>query len=425
MRRIFIVLGLVLLWLSCTQVALSQNAEPADSSDVWDAFSLEGYGTVNYFAYDWDTDPARRNVVDLERFVLYPGYRFSERVTLLGEIEFEHGGTGVTKELDLFEEFGEFENEIEAGGEVLLEQLNVRIALSPDVALRIGKFKLPIGLAALNDEPQEYFGTTRAESEAAVIPTNWYEIGAQVEGTAGPLAYSAGIVNGLNSAEFSAANWVVRGQQQKFEDVAAENVAFTGRLDYHVGDERFIGISGYVGDSADNRRKSTLADDDGTSVNATVTVVDGHLQWLQGPFTARAIVVYGHLQNSDIVSTTNANLSRNLNAKGTPVGSDMLSYRVEAGYDVLSLFDVAPEQRLDVFARYAYYDTHYRTEGTINNDALWERAVYSGGLNYRLVDGVVFKAQLDQRIRGRGRLIQGTRSGDTETTVSLGMGIQF
>jgi len=404
--------------------AADRGAPVSDSTDVFDRFSLEGYGTVNYFAFDWDTDPERPNVVDLERFVLYPGYRFSERVTLLGEIEFEHGGTGVTKELDKFEEFGEFEDEIEAGGEVLLEQLNVRIGVRPNVALRVGKFKLPIGLAALNDEPQEYFATTRAEAEASTIPTNWYEIGVQAEGRVGPVAYSAAVVNGLNSAEFSAENWVVRGRQTKFETAAADDVGFTGRLDYYFGDETFVGVSGYVGDSADNRRKSSL-DENGESVSAVVSIVDGHAQWRHGPFTGRAVLLYGHLQNADVVSTVNRNLSRNLNAKGTPVGSEMLSYRVEAGYDLLALFGTSGPQRLDVFGRFSVYDTHFRTEGDVSDNALWERTVYTGGLNYRVVDGVVFKAQYDRRERGRGRVISGERSGDTENTFSLGMGIQF
>ena len=38
---------------------------------------------VNHFAYDWETDPARPNAVDLERIVLYPSYQFTERDALL------------------------------------------------------------------------------------------------------------------------------------------------------------------------------------------------------------------------------------------------------------------------------------------------------------------------------------------------------
>jgi hypothetical protein len=396
---------------------------PADSTDLLDRFSLAGYGVVNYFNYDWETVPEKRSVVDLERFVLYPGVRLAEGVRLLGEIEFEHGGTGVTKEFDRFEEAGEFENEIESGGEVVLEQLNVTFDLRENLRLRAGRFKIPVGLASVNDEPPEYFATTRAEMEAEMIPTNWYEIGVQGEASYGRVDVSAAVVNGLNSAEFSAANWIVRGNQQKFEDVAAEDLAFTGRVDVRFGEESFAGLSGYIGDSADNRRKSTLLDG-GEEVSALVSVVDAHLQVREGPWTARGVVLYGHLQNSGVVADNNRGLSNNLNAKRTPVGSDALGYRVEGGVDVLSLL-ASTDQRLDVFGRHSFYDTQWRTDGSVSDDPLWKRSVIAAGLNWHVVEPVVVKAEYSRRVRGRERSVRGGSAGDRETTVSVGLGFEF
>lgn len=399
----------------------------ADSTSLVDRFSLEGYGIVNYFNFDWETDPQRRNVVDLERFVLYPSVRLAEGVTLLGEIEFEHGGTGITKEFDVFEEAGEFENEVEAGGEILLEQLNVTFELRDDLRLRVGRFKIPVGLQAVNDEPLEYFTTTRSEMEAAMIPVNWYEIGVQVEGSVGSFAYSASVVNSLNSAEFSSENWIQRGSQKKFEEVAAENFAGALRLDYRFGRESFAGVSGFFGDSADNRRKTNLITgqgDDRREVNAYVSVVDAHVQIREGPYTARGVVVYGHLQNSDVVSEANRNLPRLLNAKGTPVGAEALGYLAEGGVDVLSFF-AETDQRLDVFGRYEFYDTLYSTEGSVSDDAFWQRSTVTGGLNWAVARSVVFKAQYSRRVRGRARTVRGAAGGDTENTFSIGMGVQF
>ncbi len=396
---------------------------PTDSTSVLDRFSLAGYGTVNYFNYDWETVPEKRSVVDLERFVLYPGVRLANGVRLLGEIEIEHGGTGVTKEFDRFEEAGEFENEIEGGGEVTLEQLNVTFDLRENLRLRAGRFKIPFGLASVNDEPPEYFATTRAEMEAQMIPTNWYEIGVQGEASFGRMDVSAAVVNGLNSAEFSAANWVVRGHQQKFEDVAAEDLAFTGRVDVRFGEESFAGFSGYIGDSADNRRKSTLLDG-GEEVSALVSVVDAHVQVREGPWTARGVLLYGHLQNSSVVADNNRGLSNNLNAKRTPVGSDALGYRVEGGVDVLS-FLTGTAQRLDVFGRYSFYDTQWRTDGSVSDDPLWERSVAAAGLNWHVAEPVVLKAEYSQRVRGRERSVRGGSAGDRETTISFGLGFEF
>lgn len=141
--------------------------------------------------------------------------------------------------------------------------------------------------------------------------------------------------------------------------------------------------------------------------------------------TLRGLVLYGRLQNADVVTTNNRTLSSNLNAKGTPVGSAALGYRIEAGYDLLSFTSLTGPQRLDIFGRYSFYDTHYETTGSVTDDPLWERTVYTGGLNFRATEGVVLKAEYSHRTRGRGRSVSGSLTGDTENTFSLGLGFQF
>lgn len=60
-------------------------------------FRLKGYGSLNYYNYDWETAPSRRDAIDAERFVIYPGYVYNDKFQIKAEIEFEHGGTGITK----------------------------------------------------------------------------------------------------------------------------------------------------------------------------------------------------------------------------------------------------------------------------------------------------------------------------------------
>ena len=76
-------------------------------------FSVSGYGVINYAYFDWELDPDRRAAIDVERFVIAPKYRINDTIQLESELEFEHGGTGSTMEFDKFEEFGEFETEVE------------------------------------------------------------------------------------------------------------------------------------------------------------------------------------------------------------------------------------------------------------------------------------------------------------------------
>src|SRR5215475_11577129 len=87
-------------------------------------FIFEAYATINYAHYNWDTDINRRAVVDLERLVLEGVYAPTPRLSFEAEVELEHGGTGASIEFDPFEEFGEFETEIEKGGEVVVEELH-------------------------------------------------------------------------------------------------------------------------------------------------------------------------------------------------------------------------------------------------------------------------------------------------------------
>lgn len=404
----------VILLLLSTSLVHAQEHDKKESPLSLEHFRLKGYGSLNYFNYDWQTDLARRDAMDVERFVFYPGYVYNDQFQLRGEIEFEHGGTGVTKELDKFEEFGEYETEVESGGEVNVEQLHIVYSPMNSLNFRIGKFKIPFGIVSVEDEPTEYFTTLKSPALSEIIPTNWYETGLQVFGQLGhdrKLSYALSLVNGLNSTEFSSANWVQRGMQGRFETVNAENMALALRLDYELKEEWSVGVSGYVGNSTDNRPKPDL------NADAYVTIIDGHIAIEEGPVTFRAMGLYGHLQNADLVSQANNNVSTKLNVKGDPVGSVALSYYGELAYDTSHLLHIP--DRLDVFARYEFYDSMYKVvENVISDNPRWERRAYTGGLNYKPIEEIVFKAQYTHRLLG-------ISENNIENTFSVGVGFEF
>ena len=92
-------------------------------------WTLGGYGemlvTTRLFGPDpnreYDASKYRETHVDLARVVIVMGYDFTRWLSLHTELEVEHGGTGATLEQE-WDEFGEFEKEIEKGGEIVLEQ---------------------------------------------------------------------------------------------------------------------------------------------------------------------------------------------------------------------------------------------------------------------------------------------------------------
>lgn len=389
-------------------------APPADSTKFdWSNFTLKGYGVVNYYNYNWDTDTTKRNDFDAERLNLYLGYHFTENIIFKSEIEFEHAGTGVTKEFDKFEEFGEFETEVEAGGEVKIEQINILFKIRPWFNVRAGRLKLYMGLASKLDEPSEYFTTHRSELENELMPLGWYENGIEVLGDFGKnnnWSYKLYVVSGLDGTGFSSRSWIKRGHQNRFETVFADALAFAGRLDYNLGDDNFIGISSYIGNSTPNRPKKDL------SADAYVSLSDIHFKFHKNDFKLRGMLLYGWLQNADRVSEANRNLSNNLNVKRTPVGSEAFGYFIEGSYDLLSFFN--KKKVLDLFTRYDYYDSMYSVTGEIYDNPRWERKAITGGLNFYPHEKINLKAQYSIRTLGLPEF-------NKEKTFSLGIGFEF
>ena len=394
------VLCCVILLLLMAQVA------PADLERL----RVSGYGTINYANFDWQTDPERRAHIDVERFVVSPKYQMSDTIRLEAELEFEHGGTGITMEFDKFEEFGEFEMEVEKGGEVIVEKLAAVFEIQPAINFRVGHIIVPVGLVAKRHRPQHYFTTTRPESESNLIPTTWHENGLELFGSVGRLGYQVQVVNGLDSTGFSSRRWIVGGHQLRFETANAEDFALVGRIDYTAMEGAVLGISGYYGDSADNRPKPDLR------VDAHVSIVDLHGFYEVGGVKVRGLFLYGTLENSDLVSKANRNLSNNLNVKRTPIGSKALGGYLEVGYNLFAFFKSS--RICDLFIRYDNYDTMAAVEGKIFDNPRWERQTWTFGANYHPHPQLVFKGHYARR-----RL--GTEVDNKENTFALGLGFQY
>lgn len=298
-----------------TELALENNKEKSKERLLkWSKFNLRGYGVVNYYNYGrFDTDPNIRDKMDAERLNLYLDYHFTDKLKFHSEIEFEHGGTGTTLELDVQEEFGEYEQEIEAGGEVKIEQLNIEYLFKPYLNFKMGRMKIYFNLSQRLDTPDEYFTTHRQEMEDALLPLGWYENGVLLHGRFlnDKFSYQTALVNGLESTGFSSANWIRNGYQTKFEMVNAENLAWFANLNYHFGKDKntLAGISYYYGNTSENRPKNDLG------VDAYVKIFGAHLSVFEYPFRFASQFLYGDLQNSERVSLRNRNIPATLGVK--------------------------------------------------------------------------------------------------------------
>jgi hypothetical protein len=325
-------------------------------------------------------------------------------------------------EYDRFEEFGEFETEVEKGGEVKVEELCATFELMPELNLRLGHFFLPLGSAYRLDEPTDYLTVERSETERGLIPVLWDETGVEVSGLLGDLRYRLQWVNGLDNSGFSSGNWVALGHQGKFETVNAEDLAWVGRLDWEPCVGCQLGMAGYYGNSTGNRPKADMSED------AHVGIAQAHGEGVRGPWVARGLFLYGRLENADRVSRANRNLSNNLNAKRTPVAKAAAGWFAELGLDLLKArrMGLSPlngrehgrGQSLKVYGRYDYYDSMRQTDDGYFNNPRWERRTWSGGFAYEPDPHIVLKGQYAHRKLG-------LETGNREDTYSLGMGLVF
>jgi len=389
-------------------------------------FSLHGYAVVNYYNYDYNTDPTLKDKIDAERLNIYPEYQFKDWITFRSEIELEHGGTGASIDYDTQEEFGEFEQEIEKGGSVKLEQIYVDFHIKPYFNVKIGRLKVLFNLAQSLDDPDEYFTTHRQEMENAITPLGWYENGIGFYGTfAKNFNYYFTLTNGLDSSGFNSSGWIKNGHQERFELVTAESFATMLRLDYKFGKHKhtYAGMSAYIGDSSANRPKEDMKE------SAYVTMIEGHFTYNEYPLRVYSTGIYGNLENSNIVSVRNSNLSNNLGVKRTPVGKNAVGFTTEAGYEVLHLFANYKQHMLYPFLRYDYYDTMHDVEGSIVDNPRWQRSSITGGLNWFIAQEIIIKAQYSNRRLGSQNYdlntLVYTGKQQQENTFSVGIGFEF
>ena len=144
----------------CMNAVMANNAEDTDKGNSTmkktettnkSRFTIGGYGEAVYsrnFYSDsylrYNSEEAAKNRknekhgrFDLPHVVLFIGYDFGKGWTMGSEIEFEHGGTESAVEVEE-EEGGEYESEIERGGEVALEQFWIQKSFCPEFNIKLG-----------------------------------------------------------------------------------------------------------------------------------------------------------------------------------------------------------------------------------------------------------------------------------------------
>jgi hypothetical protein len=335
--------------------------------------------------------------VDLPHVVINIGYDFGHGWTMGSEIEFEHGGNEVAVEIEA-EETGEFEHEIERGGEVALEQFWLQKSFCKALNIRMGHIIVPVGQTNYAHLPTQFFTCYRPEGEFTIMPNTWHETGISIWGRVGKWRYEAVVVPGLNSNMFNNANWVKNGAASPYEFKVANKLAGALRIDNYSIKNLHIGVSGYIGNSFNNDIVTNEADKY-KNVKGTVLIGTAEFDYRAAGFVVRGNFDYGHLNDAAIISTYNKN---NNHQSFSPyprslVGEEAVAVGGEVAYDIFHSMRRTGERQLFVFGRYDYYDSYIPYDGAITMYDWTERHVVTAGLNYYPIKQVVIKAEFSER----------------------------
>lgn len=395
------------------QSSSSNENAPADSVKPKSRLTIGGYGEAVY-KYNFYSDNMFRyshaekyanakghGRVDLPHAVFLMSYDFGKGWTFNAEIEFEHGGTEAAVEVEA-EETGEFEKEIERGGEVALEQFWLQKSfLDSKINIRAGHIVVPVGGTNNAHLPNEFFGVYRPEGENTIIPCTWHETGIELWGRIKGWRYDLMVIPALNSNMFNASNWIQNGSASPYEFKVANKLAVAARIDNYSVKGLHIGVSGYVGNCF---RNDIITDGKASKydkVKGTVAIGSIDFSYKHKGFVLRGSGLYGHLSDAGLISTYNAS---QVNSSQSPyphtlVGKAAWTAGCEAGYDFFTLLkenSKAKDQKFFVFVRYEYYDSYVPVADATPYS--WsERHCVSGGINYRPIPEITIKAEGGRR----------------------------
>lgn len=393
---------LVAAWFAGTMSAAAHpDEQDAAKVESKSRLSVGGYGeavmTRNFFSdsYLRYVSPEKyknqsHGRFDLPHVVIFLGYDFGKGWSMGSEIEFEHGGTESAIEFEN-EEGGEYEQEVERGGEVALEQFWIQKSFMRQFNVRAGMLVVPVGATNAHHLPTEFFGVYRPEGENTIIPCTWHEVGVSIWGQIGAWRYEAMFLPGLDSERFGNQSWIHDGSASPYDFKIANNYAAAVRVDNTSVSGLRLSVSGYIGDSFHNTMAPTS---NIKGVHGTVTVGSFDFAYNAHNFIARGHFDYGHLSDSKRITDFNMQMSSKSPSKRQKIASDAITTGVEAGYNFFALNPQlrASNQRLYVFGRYDYYDSMYKMEKDLD-DKWCGRQRMAFGVNYYPIRDIVVKGE--------------------------------
>ena len=356
---------------------------------------IGGYGEV-HFNQALDGSVRNNGKLDVHRIVMLFGYNFNEKTQFVTELEFEHVS------------------------EVYVEQAFLQHKINNALNFRGGLMLVPMGIINEYHEPTTFNGVERPLIDNVITPTTWREIGFGITGNILPasLKYQAYVLNGFNgydgAAKVNGKDGFRKGRQKGAESyISSPNL--TGKIEYYGIRGLNLGVSGYFGNTQstlynglDNNNDAALAKADSSVVGLSMLGVDAR-------YSISGLQLTGQFYYAGISNSEQYNKFTASNGKLNDVGSAMIGYYVEAGYNVLR--SVNTDLGLVPFVRYEFLDTHQSVENSITKNLAYEKTAITTGLTLALAKGAVVKTDL--------QFLKNAATNTYTTTFNAGIGIMF
>ena len=324
---------------------------------VEQGLSIGGYGEAYYRKDVSDKTRSDRDFADNLRFVLYTGYKFTDRIILNAELEFEHAGTG-------------------AGGSVSVEFAYLDFLMWDWANFRAGMLLAPLGIVNELHEPVFFNGVERPRLSGVSSPRLGARNGIGLFGELLPgLEYR---LYGMNALEGAASNTGActpgddgncltkpslklkehfRSTRQKGGNAMAEDIALAARLDYTPLLNLKFGGSVYTGKTSHDSQYFECVDGSCGKVNlpgARLTIWDLHALYSWQGLDLRALFAMSHLKDSDELNRIGG---------GGKIAKEMYGFYTEAAYDIMPMVLGNTVQQLSPFVRFSYIDQHAEMAG--------------------------------------------------------------
>ncbi len=392
MKNIVIILMIVI-----TTDVLAQNENPnlstqnANATGAINKLTVGAYAQIDY-NQKIDSDTEQNGVLDVHRLVMTMGYRFSDRTRFVSEIEFEHVN------------------------EVFIEQAFVSHKINDYMNIKAGLLLIPMGIINEYHEPPIYNGVERPNVDKNIVPTTWREIGIGINGRIDESAirYQLYIVNGFNgysgdTGKFRGKDGLRKGRQKGAKSfMSSPNLSM--KVDYYGLSGLKLGLAGYFGKSQSALFNNLDKNDTNGLAAADSSVVGVSMIGLDARYNTGGLSIKGQLITAKISNTTAYNTKT-----GKDLGSSLLGYYAELGYNVLHN-NTNTSSELIPFVRYENYNTHNKVEGITENKTYAKSEVIIG-FGWKPTKMTVFKADY--------QIIKSKADSKSTGQLNLGVGIMF